>query len=830
MSRLHRLHATLIRLTNVSICFVLLLYAVAGSPFNRTKKSHITQQGNGQNGNKRLVAPLPPRTGPGKSPLYSPNALLFNPQSGGTQNVIWTNVIGATVSGNSLTKTAANNWGNAGAVSAQAIASGDGYVEFTASETSTWRMGGLSRGDSDQNYTDIDFAIYPTGTGSGNVIQVYESGVYRGDFGTYATGDRLRVAVESGVVKYSKNGTVIYTSTVAPSFPLLADTSLYSNGSTLTNVIISGNLNSNVQNVAGTLPPLAPNPVYPGNGFANVPSSFTLRWNSGLNAASTTSQATLTYAIYYKSWPIGGTEPASYSLFASGLPCTADSNGLCTMAVSGLGAGNYRYYIVANMDVSSSTGVSNSILTTQSATALFSTSNILTSMIPAPLPPTAVYPHDGLLDAPSSFTLRWTDGLDVSRRSSLWPVTYAIYYKSWPAGGAEPSSYSLFASGLPCEPDSAGACTKPVSNMSVGNYRFYVLANMDVSASTGVANSILSTQGPAAFFTEATQPIPPVRNPPDSNLAGPVNSASVPVPLWKVYRAFFVHLAHLDQLADQNQASGNLDIANGWRTLDQQKAQLSDSETQILKQVAYDCNDQLKTLDATIQAQLTSFRSQYPNGKFLSIPVPPDLSQSFDQKAIIVNSCIDRLKTGLGASFQKLDTYVQANFQVAAQTTAQSAETVAAVAQSAETVAPAIVGSVSMYSFITVNGTQGTIECGADMDSNTAASYGALLTRCDLYNAAGTVFFGSTPICESGQPPFVNRTFCSGFFTLTSGQAYRSLGRHGLRMNLEPPQSSTSECYWADPLHYGIPETIPLPAFDEQGTVFSGRGPNRCWI
>src|SRR5215213_4845850 len=252
MSRLHRLHATLIRLTNVSICFVLLLYAVAGSPFNRTKKSHITQQGNGQNGNKRLVAPLPPRTGPGKSPLYSPNALLFNPQSGGTQNVIWTNVIGATVSGNSLTKTAANNWGNAGAVSAQAIASGDGYVEFTASETSTWRMGGLSRGDSDQNYTDIDFAIYPTGTGSGNVIQVYESGVYRGDFGTYATGDRLRVAVESGVVKYSKNGTVIYTSTVAPSFPLLADTSLYSNGSTLTNVIISGNLNSNVQTVVWT--------------------------------------------------------------------------------------------------------------------------------------------------------------------------------------------------------------------------------------------------------------------------------------------------------------------------------------------------------------------------------------------------------------------------------------------------------------------------------------------------------------------------------------------------------------------------------------------------
>ena len=48
------------------------------------------------------------------------------------------------------------------------------------------------------------------------------------------------------MVKYSKNGTVFYTSTVAPSYPLLVDTSLYSNGSTFANVIISGNLSDGV--------------------------------------------------------------------------------------------------------------------------------------------------------------------------------------------------------------------------------------------------------------------------------------------------------------------------------------------------------------------------------------------------------------------------------------------------------------------------------------------------------------------------------------------------------------------------------------------------------
>ena len=45
-----------------------------------------------------------------------------------TQNVVWTNAVGVTVSGNSLTKTGATGW-NAGASSTQTIASGDGYME-----------------------------------------------------------------------------------------------------------------------------------------------------------------------------------------------------------------------------------------------------------------------------------------------------------------------------------------------------------------------------------------------------------------------------------------------------------------------------------------------------------------------------------------------------------------------------------------------------------------------------------------------------------------------------------------------------------------------------
>lgn len=166
------------------------------------------------------------------------NVMISTGSSGGgsTQNVSWTNTVGVSASGNNLTKTAAESWGNAGASSTQSIASGDGHVETTISETNKYRMIGLSNGDSHQNYYDIDFAFYPA---IGGTLYIYEGGTSRGTFGTYATGDVLRVAVEGGAVKYRKNGTLVYTSTVTPTYPLLVDTSLYSSGATLTNVVIS---------------------------------------------------------------------------------------------------------------------------------------------------------------------------------------------------------------------------------------------------------------------------------------------------------------------------------------------------------------------------------------------------------------------------------------------------------------------------------------------------------------------------------------------------------------------------------------------------------------
>jgi PKD repeat protein len=154
----------------------------------------------------------------------------------------WTNLVGVVAnSSNGLTKTSTTAGWNAGAVSTKTI-TGYGYVEFSTGELSTGKICGLSNGSANQNYTEIDYAL---SLGAGNIVRIYENNTpitnpSNGSlsFGPYAVGDRFRVAVEGGVVRYYKNGTLLYTSANSPNFPLLVDTSLNTHGATITNVVI----------------------------------------------------------------------------------------------------------------------------------------------------------------------------------------------------------------------------------------------------------------------------------------------------------------------------------------------------------------------------------------------------------------------------------------------------------------------------------------------------------------------------------------------------------------------------------------------------------------
>ena len=144
-------------------------------------------------------------------------------------------MVGVTATGNSLTKTAATAWGNAGAVSTSQIASGDGYVEFTASETSDLQDARAVQRKHQRLLRRHRLRPLPVRRTDPGLRERH----LKGTFGTYVAGDKLRVAVVGGVVKYSRNGTVFYTSTKTPAYPLLVDTALYTQGATLNSAFIS---------------------------------------------------------------------------------------------------------------------------------------------------------------------------------------------------------------------------------------------------------------------------------------------------------------------------------------------------------------------------------------------------------------------------------------------------------------------------------------------------------------------------------------------------------------------------------------------------------------
>jgi RHS repeat-associated protein len=149
--------------------------------------------------------------------------------------VIWRAKVGTSSTGNTLSRTAntTGNW-DAGAVSAQSIGS-SGYVEVTATGTGNAFVG-LSNGNGHEGWWDIDFGLYLDGP----YLFVYEPDVYWGSAGTIVSGDRLRVSIANGVVTYLKNGSPFYTSQRTPVLPLIVDTSILNQGTTIQNAVISG--------------------------------------------------------------------------------------------------------------------------------------------------------------------------------------------------------------------------------------------------------------------------------------------------------------------------------------------------------------------------------------------------------------------------------------------------------------------------------------------------------------------------------------------------------------------------------------------------------------
>jgi len=136
------------------------------------------------------------------------------------------------------------------------------------------------------------------------------------------------------------------------------------------------------------------------------------------------------------------------------------------------------------------------------------------------------------------------------------------------------------------------------------------------------------------------------------------------VPASMIYQFFFLHVANLEQVAQTEHQKGNEKRAGRWRTYDQRAAGLNATEGRLVKQLALDCNKELKDQSQKLQTLVNDFHAQHPNGEFAKLPVPQEVVDMTEQGPRTIDSYIDRLRLELGEEpFKKLDSYVRTSFR-----------------------------------------------------------------------------------------------------------------------------------------------------------------------
>lgn len=149
-------------------------------------------------------------------------------------NDTWINAGGCPVTGNGSLEMGSvgcvNGWANS-AISTTAV-SPDLTLSFTlASITANHaQMVGLNSIQTNNSWTDLDFALYFFNAGGALQVRVYESGTFQGTFAAYSAGDEFEIEIVGNTVTYYQNGTSFYTHAITPASSYFFDSSLLFNG------------------------------------------------------------------------------------------------------------------------------------------------------------------------------------------------------------------------------------------------------------------------------------------------------------------------------------------------------------------------------------------------------------------------------------------------------------------------------------------------------------------------------------------------------------------------------------------------------------------------
>lgn len=154
------------------------------------------------------------------------NIATVTPNVASMQDVVWTDVTNATVTGEILTKTNASAAWDTGAASTATFI-GNGGVEFVADNNTDHRMCGLSVTNPDPNYTTIQYALHAH---VNHALYVYEMGALKGPFLTYSANDKLSVERVGDRIVCKRNGRIFYVSATPSTNSLMADCSIYTSG------------------------------------------------------------------------------------------------------------------------------------------------------------------------------------------------------------------------------------------------------------------------------------------------------------------------------------------------------------------------------------------------------------------------------------------------------------------------------------------------------------------------------------------------------------------------------------------------------------------------
>ena len=148
------------------------------------------------------------------------------------ESITWGAILNSTPSDGGLEKTAGCTGCAAGGVSVDTITAA-GFIEFTPSAGHRLYVG-LGAPNAAPGGVDIahSFSFWPDGG-----WDIREHNAYRRE-GRFSAGDRFRVVVENGAVKYFKNGALVYASALTPALPVALNVSLLTLGASIDDAVL----------------------------------------------------------------------------------------------------------------------------------------------------------------------------------------------------------------------------------------------------------------------------------------------------------------------------------------------------------------------------------------------------------------------------------------------------------------------------------------------------------------------------------------------------------------------------------------------------------------